>query len=301
MPVRSSLAHLRGRPLLTALCAVGIPLAIVAALATAQSGGDPIAHLENANLAQFSNADLELYIATYRAREPDLRQRLVNYAEKSLGQRFELPAPMYALDHCDCVTFVERVYALALAWDHDSFRGLVSRLRHRDGEEGYLNRNHFTIGEWVPNNTWLFEDLTKELGHGEIKPWIPLHHIIRRTEFFAQQGVEVDIPDEKVVDAFIPREALPDILDQLQTGDVALLIRGELADQYCQHWAIVIVDAEDPSAPLAKQVMIAYGGRPWSQMVPLMEFLGAHDYMQGCKFLRPWPNAEQLAAQELQP
>ena len=297
---RDSLARLRSRPMLIAQCTIGALVVVLAVFATAQSGGDPIAYLEDTNLAHFSDVDLDVYIPAYYAREPDLQRRLVDYVERSLGQRFEFPAPMYALDRCDCVTFVERVYALALAWDRESFYGLVSRLRHKDGQEGYLNRNHFTVGEWVPNNAWLFDDLTRELGHGDPKPWIPMHHIIRRTAFFAKQGITVDIPDEKVVDAFIPREAIADLLDQLQTSDVVLLIRGELGNQYCQHWGIIIVDSGDPTAPLAERLEIACAGEPHSLTMPLMEYLDVRTCFQGCKFLRPWPNAEERAVQELQ-
>ena len=85
----------------------------------------------------------------------------------------------FELAESDCVSLVDRSIALALATDWQSYYRLTERLRHKDGTVTYKNRNFFTLGDWLPNNTaWLLHDITPELNGAE-----SFTHVVRPKVF----------------------------------------------------------------------------------------------------------------------
>lgn len=131
--------------------------------------------------------------------------------------------PLNDFAHVDCVTYVEQVYALALSKDIKSFPDTLRRIRYRDGQIDYRWRNHYTVSDWLPANTWFIRDVTGEVGAGVTET---MHKTISRGTFFGNKGLKqyADIPDEEAAAEYIPRDKVAQILPKLKTGDMVIFV-----------------------------------------------------------------------------
>src|SRR3972149_3292460 len=178
------------------------------ALCTAPYAAPPpdVAAVEHKPLYQFSEAEVDAYLANLQAVEPDLRKRIVHLARKNLGQPYELyllgempfethdPQPIYCLGKSDCLVFAEHTYAMALTGDWPAFIRMLQRIRYRDGQIGVATRNHYTEADWNPSNRWLVRDVTADLaGDAAVR----FEQKIERAKFLKNRyGLTVDIPIE---------------------------------------------------------------------------------------------------------
>ncbi len=323
--MHTPLSRVRGRGLSAIASSVVVlgTLAILGlALEARSQTTQPAVPASSKLLFQMTDVELGQYIRGLRETVSTAPERAEHVAMRSWWQPFRLEAPMFSHRETDCVTFVEHALAIALADSWESYCRLTARLRFANGAiplapgdftiDGYRlkprdpskevetlrNRNTFIIAEWIRNNAWCLEDITKNLGSGPIKPWIPLHHIIRPKAFFARQGLVVDRSDEKVIDAFIPREAVRDILPELKSGDVVLVIVGPWEDRDCDHMGILIErtpwDTVDRDGPPS----VMHSTEPRVRRDSLMGMLRRFPRIQGFKFLRLRPEAEANAIVE---
>lgn len=252
-------------------------------------------------------------------------------AYKAVGQPYQLGASMFTHRQSDCVTLVEQSLAMGLADSWDSYHRIIARLRFAGGvlsntdlpfaagqgkllspefmsgarkdwaatravaAESFTRRNHFIEADWNRNNQWCLEDITQRLG-GDKPVWAPMRHVVRRKAFFAKQGFSVDVPNEVVEDAYIPRDAVPGILSELKDGDVVEVIVGEPDNLHCNHMGIIIlaIGRDIPEGP----VSIIHSSRPKVKEEPLLMFLWKFRQVRGFKFLRLRADAEQAAARE---
>ena len=188
--------------------------------------------------------------------------------------------------------FSEHTFAMALAEDWPSFFLILQRLRYKDGRIGVLTRNHFTLADWDRNNAWLFEDVTKTLGGGT--QWVELNQVCRRADFFRKRyQLETDIPDERIVDAYIPTVNVPNIMDELRDGDFVNVMRGSETDRWAGHVGLI---ALGPGGG----VNFLHSAKPAVREQPLVEYLGDGGRNRGVKVLRLRPNAEALVRAQLQ-
>lgn len=65
------------------------------------------------------------------------------------------------LDRLDCMTYPEYVLALDKIKDFNEFHEAVRKIRYKDGQVSYENRNHFFI-DWIENNPYM-ENITPRL------------------------------------------------------------------------------------------------------------------------------------------
>ncbi len=256
-------------------------------------------------LHQFTNVDLAEYLdlrTRYFAgnpQRPSPADEIGTYALKQVGQQFRLPAKRFDLRASDCVTLVERCIALGYATDWESYYRLCERLRHKDGVVAVLERNFFTLADWMPNNAWLLEDIT---GHFGVEP-IPFQYAVYRKRFYERLTFGEDdtekgrakaaakaakiasvLEKELLSDEFIAREDLPAVLPNVKTGDVCLVISryekpGLKAWHACQHLGVVIVDN-------AGAVSVVHSLPTGTARHGLIAFLKAADRIDGFKFLR---------------
>jgi hypothetical protein len=289
---------------------------------TTQSAVAPVRFTSSKRIHEMSERELGDYAARLRQEKPTPAERVAHTALLTIGQPYVESAPIFAQTQSDCVTFVEHCLATAMADSWESYCRLTARLRYQGGllplpanamavSQGKLtvanpdaqvlllrNRNHFMLGEWDRNNAWCLTDVTKDLGAGPIKPWIPLHHIARRKDYLAKQGLQADLPDLKVVDAFVPRESIAEVLPQLQSGDVLYIIVGTWDNRYCDHVGILVKetpwDSSDPDGPPS----IVHSVPPKVRRESLVRFLRRFPFVQGLKVMRLKPDAQETAARE---
>ncbi|MDD5091975.1 MAG: DUF1460 domain-containing protein [Candidatus Wallbacteria bacterium] len=79
--------------------------------------------------------------------------------------------PLWRLDRFDCTTFVETVTALALSRTVLDFKRNITAIRYNQGNVSYIDRNHFTSLDWIPNNitAGFFRDISSDIAGPEIE------------------------------------------------------------------------------------------------------------------------------------
>ena len=101
------------------------------------------------------------------------------YLNDPLGENIAPDSdPLIRFDAFDCTTFVETVLA------NDDVQKL-NKIRYKDGNIDFRNRNHFIESEWIPNNSDLVENVSAKYGKTAIRTvkinraaWMwRIHHI----------------------------------------------------------------------------------------------------------------------------
>ena len=91
----------------------------------------------------------------------------VDYIIDAVGEEKDPdPDPIVRYDAFDCLTFVEEAVALSLGQTDQDIDSIRRDLRYQNGRLDYLNRNHFMLSQWIPNNIkkGYFVDITHTLG-----------------------------------------------------------------------------------------------------------------------------------------
>jgi len=191
--------------------------------------------LKKKQLFEMTPKEVDAYLPVAYKEFPDMRNRIMHYAHKNLGQPYnmyllgEFPfevydsSPLFNLAEGDCVVFSEHMYAMTLSRNWKEFMQNLMKIRYKDGKIGYVTRNHFTEADWVKNNTWLIEDMTEKLGATRT---VPYTERIDRQGFFAKYGLETTIPVEMLHDSYIPYDAIESVLPNLKKGDFVNIARG---------------------------------------------------------------------------
>lgn len=271
------------------------------------------ADLDARTIQSMNNADMGQYLAL---REKAIATNGLRFAaneeigrmgRRALGQTFRLNAVQFDLAEGDCVSFVNRTLALALAKDWDSYYLLIERIRHKDGVVEYKNRNFFTLGDWLPNNAWLLDDVTAQLGPANNRPAQSFTHVVR-PKVFDERPSEVDprfmritfkgsdykSPNKETrTDSYVPTERIPEVLRDLRTGDVVLVLRPANGGHMgCDHMGLITIGPDG-------QVNFLHSAPPRVREEPLTGFLQRCPWISGLKFLRLKDNARELAAQQV--
>jgi hypothetical protein len=161
-------------------------------------------------------------------------------------------------------------------------------LRYKDGIIGMTTRNHYTVADWNKNNSWLVEDITKELGATTVTTY---KENVNRARFFSNFGIGQDIPAETIEDAYIPHDAIEGVLNKLQPGDFVNVVRGRNGGAWVGHVGLVgrlpdgtttFIHSTEPRS--IEQPMMEYVNRAASR-IPKMRQEKKPEFL-GMKFLR---------------
>jgi hypothetical protein len=232
------------RPLL----AIALPLLLAACTTPPTAFKDPV---REAPLHQLKPAQIDQFLGQLQAEQPDLRQRVATIARRFLNQPYELyllgefpyelydPQPLFNLESSDCVVFVEHVYAMALSRNWAEFFWMLQRIRYRDGVIGVTTRNHYTEADWLPANRWLLGELTDSLLPGAA---VPYQMVVDRERFFRDRyKLQVPTAKQPHADSYLPKARVPEVLAQLQTGDLVNIVTGVNGGAWVSHVGLVIV------------------------------------------------------------
>lgn len=270
--------------------------------------------LEARSLQQLTNADVADMLSLHAraamddANAPTPPQMVESYGVRGIGQPYRLNAVQSDFTETDCVVFVTRALALALGPDWPTYYKLTQRLRHKEGVIQYRNRNFSTLGDLVPNNSWLLDDVTPLLGPQENRPAQAFTFEVRpkifeevpaapgskytRTIF---KGSDYKSADKQVKNGwYIPRSRISDVLADLRPGDIALCIRASAGGHMgCTHLGLV---ARRPDGG----VSFLHCAPPATRAIDVQQFLQFYTHVKGFMFLRVKSNAQEIVAAELE-
>ncbi|NUO81899.1 DUF1460 domain-containing protein [candidate division KSB1 bacterium] len=199
--------------------------------------------------------DIDTLLREVSAKEANTIARLAIYSEQAKGTPYSLfclgegPTAKYDRDplldfsRADCMTFVEQMLAMSISSNYDEMFANLLRIRYKNGEIGFTTRNHYTHADWLPNNGWLLEDVSAELGGALCAD---MTKVIDRPGFFRKLGVPerelqgIPAPQPMTV-KYIPTANLPKIKDRLQGGEIVSLIQ-KMPGIFSAHMGFVIRD-----------------------------------------------------------
>lgn len=125
----------------------------------------------------------------------------VQYVSDPLGEEiYPDTDPLIRLDAFDCVTFVETALA------HGD-REKLTQIRYHNGQISFINRNHFTESDWIPNNADLIYDVTNQYGETRVRHV----RIDKKTWFKKMHAQDVDIEPVDVWIKYLPYDSFESI------------------------------------------------------------------------------------------
>ncbi len=174
-------------------------------------------------------------------------ERMSFYSEMFLGMPYGLTCvgdgpyalydtkPQLTLDTTNCMVFCEDVLALAISDSYENFFNNLQQIRYKDGIVGMKTRNHYTMGDWLPENRWLLHDVAIEVAGSKAKT---LTRTISHKTFFAGKGIE-DMryvkEDRTITVNYIPFDALLGVKDNFKDGDILALMFKNLNNIFSGH------------------------------------------------------------------
>ncbi len=121
-------------------------------------------------------------ILTVKSKENlTVTERMKFYSELFLGMPYGLTCvgdgpyalfdtqPQLTFDTTNCMVYCEDVLALAISDNFENFFNNLQQIRYKDGIVGMKTRNHYTIADWLPENSWLLHDVAEKVAGEKTK------------------------------------------------------------------------------------------------------------------------------------
>ena len=132
--------------------------------------------------------------------------------------------PLVNFKETNCMALCEHVLALAISDNWDIFFNNLMHIRYKDGIIGMKTRNHYTMADWLPQNSWLLDDVSAEVGGKYTKK---MTRTISHRKFFAGKGItnmDYVADDRTITIDYVPLENLDEIESELHQGDILTLL-----------------------------------------------------------------------------
>ncbi|MEJ2543104.1 MAG: DUF1460 domain-containing protein [Calditrichaceae bacterium] len=152
------------------------------------------------------------------------------------------PWPLVNFNETNCMAFCEHVLALSISDNWDNFFNNLQQIRYKDGLIGMKTRNHYTMADWLPQNSWLLEDVTAKVGGSYTKK---VTRTISHRQFFADKGISdttYTLPDRTLTIEYIPLNDFEKIINQTKVGDILSLLFAKLDNIFSAHMVMVVND-----------------------------------------------------------
>ena len=180
-----------------------------------------------------------------------ISERINFYSERFLGMPYKFECvgdgpyamvenwPLVNLRETNCMALCEHVLAMAISDCWDNFFNNLLQIRYKDGIIGIKTRNHYTMADWLPENRWLLDDVTKRIGGKYTRT---VTRTISHRKFLKNKGIE-DMqyvkPDRQLTIDYVPMDVLVMVEDSVKAGDIGALIYANRDDIFSAHMVII--------------------------------------------------------------
>ncbi len=186
---------------------------------------------------KISIEDIDRDIRETAAKNLTNSQKMAYYSERFLGAPYLLQCEgegvhgryerelLLNLKQINCMTYCEIVLALALSAYYEEFFNVLQHIRYRYGIISMATRNHYTMADWLPANSWCLDDVSRLVGGNDTAQ---LTRTIQHQTFFAGKSIQdipVLLPNREITIDYIPLNKLPSCEAQLHSGDIVSLIQ----------------------------------------------------------------------------
>ena len=257
-----------------------------------------------------TNMQIDSMLQVVSQRNMTISERINYYSEAFLGMPYKLkcagdgpyalyePWPLVNFDETNCMVFCEHTLALSISDSWDNFFNNLQNIRYKDGIIGMRTRNHYTIADWRPENNWLLNDVTSEVGGDET---VSITRTISHKQFFKDKGIQ-DLryvkPDREMTVDVIPKESIMDIKDKTRPGDILSLIFADKDSIFSAHMLMIAEKNGDKYIRESSNSKITTFDTPYDQWVNEKEgmdrYLGIvimrvrEELNQPGKIILPW-------------
>lgn len=143
--------------------------------------------------------------------------------------------PLVNFKETNCMVYCEHVLALSISDSWDNFFNNLQQIRYKNGIIGMRTRNHYTMADWLPENDWILEDVSRVIaGEGTKKVTREISH----KSFFEGKGIS-DLryikPDRRVTIDYISFETLKEVKKRIKHGDIFALLFAKLENIFSAH------------------------------------------------------------------
>ncbi len=198
-----------------------------------------------------SNKDIDSLLTNSAKKSETISSRINFYSELFLGMPYNLhcagdgpyalyePWPLVNFRETNCMLLCEHVLALAISDSWDNFFNNLQQIRYKDGMIGMRTRNHYTMADWLPENSWLLQDVSRRVGAEYTKS---VTRTISHKNFFAGKGITDmrDVIDDRAITIdYVPFQDLDKVKDRIKTGDVLSLILADKKNIFSAHMMLI--------------------------------------------------------------
>ena len=206
---------------------------------------------EKKHFFDMTNAEIDLLLTETAKTNKTITERMSLFSEYFLNMPYNLvcagdgpyalyePQPLVNFEETNCMVFCEHVLALSISDSWDNFFNNLQQIRYKDGIIGMRTRNHYTMGDWLPENNWLLDDVSHKVA-GEFTKKVT--RTISHKKFFESKGIS-DLryvkPDREITIDYVPKEALAKVENNYKNGDVLALLFANKSDIFSAHMLMV--------------------------------------------------------------
>ncbi|MHB2153917.1 N-acetylmuramoyl-L-alanine amidase-like domain-containing protein [Calditrichota bacterium GD2] len=201
---------------------------------------------------QMSHQEIDSVLREISKKPLTITEKMNLFSEYFLGMPYNLHCvgdgpyalyeawPLVNFKETNCMSYCEHVLALSISDYWDNFFNNLQQIRYRDGLIGMKTRNHYTMADWLPQNSWLLQDVTRKVGGALTRK---VTRTISHRKFFAGKGISdtIDVlPDRKLTIDYIPLQDLIKVKERLKNGDICALIFNNKDDIFSAHMVMIM-------------------------------------------------------------
>lgn len=201
---------------------------------------------------EMTNREIGQVVYEYSQKDLTITEKMNQLSDYFIGTDYDLHCtgdgpyalletwPLVNFKQTNCMAFCEHVLALSISdsWDH--FFDNLQQIRYRDGLIGMKTRNHYTMGDWLPQNSWILKDVTQMVGGTYAKP---LTRTISHQTFFKGKGMtdmRDVLPNRTMTIHYVPLNDLDKIKANTHAGDILSLIIAGHDDIFSAHMLMIV-------------------------------------------------------------
>mgnify|MGYP002639212967 CR=1 FL=1 len=202
---------------------------------------------QNQRIYEMSKWEIDSLLTVKSTENLNITERMKFYSQLFMGMPYGLTCvgdgpyalydtqPQLTLDTTNCMVYCEDVLALSISDNYENFFNNLQHIRYKDGVIGMKTRNHYTMADWLPENSWLLHDVAKEVAGDKAKT---ITRTISHKKFFSKKGIDDMryVKDDRTITVnYIPFNVLINVKENFRSGDILALLFKNLDNIFSAH------------------------------------------------------------------
>lgn len=208
-----------------------------------------------APIGNMTHTEIDSMLRVNAEKDLTITDRINLYSKMFLGTPYSWTAtgdgpyalletyPLVNFQETNCMIYCEHVLALSISDSWDNFFNNLQQIRYSDGMIGMKTRNHYTMADWLPENSWLLDDVSAKVG-GEYTA--QMTRTISHYNFFKSKGMD-DLryikADRTITVDYVPMGHMKDVKDRVKDGDIVAILYANKDNVFSAHMMMIIEKA----------------------------------------------------------